>query len=199
MSYILLKGGAQSSKLKAQGSKPKAQSSKLKAQRSQFKAHSPKRRGTTGFTLIEMLVVITIVGIIGSIAIVSMRGVILRNDFRRAVTTLAADLERIQSIAASRKHVTRIVRENNGYRLVDETDPASSVNIIRKFPNSVIWSSSDEFAPTGSEIIFFRSHTPYSDSDTLLTGADDELVVENSYGDTRTVRVRPVTGMVEVL
>lgn len=73
-----------------------------------MRSSTGKRPRTAGFTLIELMVVIIILGMIGGIAMVSWEALLPNQKFNTAVRKLSEDLHKTRSDAIARSHEFRI-------------------------------------------------------------------------------------------
>jgi prepilin-type N-terminal cleavage/methylation domain-containing protein len=89
-----------------------------------------KSRAQRGFTLIEMMIVIAIVGILSAMTLVSFSGKRSERGIDRASHTLAAALREAQSYAQTGR-TTTIVQDNCSYRLQISVTAYVVVNTFR--------------------------------------------------------------------
>lgn len=83
----------------------------------------------TGFTLVEIMVAIGILGIALAIAVPSFRGTMDRARVDRVESELQSDLRLALSHAKATGRAVRIQFDETGYRVVDATD---STRVIRQ-------------------------------------------------------------------
>lgn len=142
----------------------------------------------------EILAVVVIIGIAGAAMASGARSISRSNEINRATTQLARDIELLQSRASSAKKIVRITRTPTGYECASDDDTSSSLNVTRTFEN-VAWADENEF----EEIVFQCSATPRRDDGSIVTNADNDLVIEIPDYKKTTIRISPVIGAVEIL
>jgi len=84
--------------------------------------HPPKQRDTRGFTLVEMMVGIAILGIALAIAVPNFNASLIRAQFDRAPAELESDLRLAISEAKARGRTIRLDFGNGGYTIMDAAD-----------------------------------------------------------------------------
>lgn len=88
-----------------------------------------------GFSLIELVVVVVLMGILASLASMSVRGVIVRQRLARAIEVVEQfDTALRRSALIQRREVTGVI-DRNRHRLV--VDSAGDTSITFKLPNQV--------------------------------------------------------------
>ncbi len=88
-----------------------------------------------GFTLVELMVLIGIVGLLAAIAVPSFRGYVRANRIDATADMIAADMALARATAVSQGRVIRFVAAADGYTI---TDPLSGDNLRnRTFEGSV--------------------------------------------------------------
>ena len=138
---------------------------------------APFRR-QDGFTLVEMMVVISVLGIALAMAIPSFRGQMERARFDRAAAEMQSDLRLAISTAKATGRAVLIDFETNGYRLVDATD-STRVYRERTFDGGI------NLATSGDPLVF-----PWG----MVQPADVNIA---SHSRTKDVQILP-TGRLEV-
>jgi len=82
------------------------------------------REGRGGFTLLEIMIVIAIVGIIVMIAVGNFRGLMEKYRVEDETKQMFADLMDARGRAMQRNRVFHVQITNNGYKTFEDTDPA---------------------------------------------------------------------------
>jgi len=72
-----------------------------------------------GFTLVEMMVIIGIMGLIAAIAVPSFNGYMRANEVDTTADRITSDLALARSLAVSQGRVVRFVGNSAGYQIVD--------------------------------------------------------------------------------
>jgi len=137
----------------------------------------PCRRTNQGFTLVELMVILGLMGLLISISVPSMQGYMQSNRFDVTCDQLTSDLALTRSLAVARGRVLRFSATATGYRI---TDPGAGTLIReRSFEGSV-------------------SLGGIAQADFFPWGAADATILDLGDGcQTRTVNILP-TGIVEV-
>jgi type II secretion system protein H len=86
------------------------------------------RKSNTGFSLIEMLVVIAMVGILAGMAIASFAGQKRQYDVANQVKRIYADLSNVKMMAMTKGRTHFVVLNANGYTAYDDNAPAPDGN-----------------------------------------------------------------------
>jgi prepilin-type N-terminal cleavage/methylation domain-containing protein len=81
------------------------------------------REGRGGFTLLEIMIVIAIVGIVVMIAANNFRGLIEKYRVEDETKQMFADLMDARGRAMQRNRVFHVQITNNGYKTFEDTDP----------------------------------------------------------------------------
>ena len=82
------------------------------------------REGRGGFTLLEIMIVIAIVGIVVMIAVGNFRGLMEKYRVEDETKQMFADLMDARGRAMQRNRVFHVQITNNGYKTFEDTDPA---------------------------------------------------------------------------
>ena len=82
------------------------------------------REGRGGFTLLEIMIVIAIVGIVVMIAVGNFRGLMEKYRVEDETKQMFADLMDAHGRAMQRNRVFHVQITNNGYKTFEDTDPA---------------------------------------------------------------------------
>lgn len=164
------------------------------------------RRGETGFSLIELSVVLVLLGLVVMVGMPAMQDWLERYRVRTAAQVLASDMMLQRMRAVSRNTVHTIVFDQvNGTYTLWEGDPVNGLNtqlvpqpIGLPFgvtftdpiddPIELTWFGNDDvavFHPDGSI--------------NARLAQDDEITMTNSIGDSYRVVMNQVTGRVVVL
>lgn len=72
-----------------------------------------------GFSLVEMMVVIGVLGLIAAIAVPSFNGYMRANEVDTIADRMASDMALARSISVSQGRVIRLVGDVDGYQIVD--------------------------------------------------------------------------------
>jgi prepilin-type N-terminal cleavage/methylation domain-containing protein len=100
-------------------------------------------RGRDGYTLLELMTVVAVIGFMSVMAIGALKGYARREDTRRAARTVAGVLESARSEAVSSGRMTWVVFEEpvNGVAPWQEPDQFAAV----------IWDSDNDLQPTAAD------------------------------------------------
>jgi prepilin-type N-terminal cleavage/methylation domain-containing protein len=84
-------------------------------------------RSRDGFTLVEVLIVMILIGIVGGIAMTQVGGMLAQTRVQRAASVVAADLKLAHSLAGRRRQPVRISIDTVGrvFRVRDYTTPTT--------------------------------------------------------------------------
>jgi prepilin-type N-terminal cleavage/methylation domain-containing protein len=134
-------------------------------------------RGRKGFTLVELLVLIGIIGLLAAVSMPSVIGYVRSNRLATTTERMASDLQMIRSMSIANGRIYRVTATANGYVV---TDPVSG-DVVRDrgFENGVTLDAA-------AIINFF----PWGMADAAVFN------LRNNVG-TRSITVLP-TGVVEV-
>ena len=92
----------------------------------------------SGFTLVEVLVVVSIMGILSTVGVASLRGAVINSRMRDCALNTAAFLERIAN-EANRMSKTLCVKKDNDHRLTAYvTDNCSNLSGAEEFETFAI-------------------------------------------------------------
>ncbi|MEY4608111.1 MAG: hypothetical protein RL625_328 [Gemmatimonadota bacterium] len=146
------------------------------------------RRWRAGFTLLELLVILTLIGIITRVTLPKLRTASAVYDFDRAFRQFAADLQRAQSEAWRRnRNVTFTRMSSTQYKASIFSGTAETVLFQRAMDGGSAFSS------TGWGPIIFRAFgPPQAPLGTALPAAGLSVQVQNtslSASSTRTIRL----------
>ncbi len=94
------------------------------------------KNSNRGFTLIETMVVIVVIGIIAGIAIPAFAGYFQRQRLQSVRTELIADLAYTRSLAIARRTTFNVRFEANEYRIEDPGPPVAVLR-TREYPAGV--------------------------------------------------------------
>lgn len=137
----------------------------------------PRSRANQGFTLVEMMVILGLIGLLISISVPSMQGYMRANRFDVTCDQLTSDLALTRSLAVARGRVLRFSATAVGYTI---TDPGTGTLIRQR--------SFDDGVSLGG----------IAQADFFPWGAADATILDLDNGcQTRTVNILP-TGIVEV-
>jgi len=132
---------------------------------------------TRGFTLVEMIVLIGIIGLIAAIAVPSFNGYLRANRLATTADQMAADMALARATAVAQGRIIRFDGDAAGYTITDPGD--GRVIRDREFGGTVALAAD-------ASVNFF----PWGAAEVAVLTLDDG-------NDTRQVQVLP-TGMVEV-
>ena len=97
------------------------------------------RTHESGLTLVEMVVVITVLGMAIAIGVVGTRHMVRSTQLANATTILAGDLRHARALASSQRREFRVVFKTGGYSLV-RVATADTV-LRRRYPTGVTGTS----------------------------------------------------------
>jgi prepilin-type N-terminal cleavage/methylation domain-containing protein len=149
-------------------------------------------RRAQGYTLVEVILVISVIAILFSVIIVNVRDELMSNQVRSATSQIVRDIERIRSAAIKRSKDSRLtlISSGRGYELrPDGTQSGASVETFT-VPDGVTLSFILNNAPVTTGSINYSA--PYGDS----TATSNTLAVSLSGGTTQTFYLVGVTGKV---
>ena len=90
-----------------------------------------RRSGRAGFTLLEMLLVVVLIGVVGTMAVPQISRLTGKNSVSRAAMIVQQDLQRSFALAARlRKPVT--LTASNSSKVYQVTDPSNNVLLVRQ-------------------------------------------------------------------
>ncbi|ABA58993.1 general secretion pathway protein H [Nitrosococcus oceani ATCC 19707] len=87
------------------------------------------RKVQQGFTLIELMIVVAIIGILASVAIPAYQDYTIRAKVSEAVTLASEAKTAVAETAASLGGLTNVTAANSGYELSNKTDYVDSIII----------------------------------------------------------------------
>ena len=116
-----------------------------------------KRLMPTGFTLIELMVVLAILGIVALIAAPSFNAFLARSKLRGAAHETLADLQYARSESVQKNQVFRVEFSSTGYQIwrMSRTTPTNKDASTAAAPNPVKvghWSDSSTAASSGASM-----------------------------------------------
>jgi len=82
------------------------------------------REGRSGFTLLEIMIVIAIVGIVVMLAVGNFRGLMEKYRVEDETKQMFADLMDAHGRAMQRNRVFHVQITADGYKIIEDTDPA---------------------------------------------------------------------------
>jgi len=109
-----------------------------------------QRDNTAGFTLVELMVIIGIVGLIAAIGVPSFNGYMRANRVDTTADRIAADMALARSLAVSQGQVFRFAGDEDGYEI---TVPSSGRVIQERVFDGAVSLTADvtvNFYPWGS-------------------------------------------------
>jgi len=170
-----------------------------------LRAH-PDRRRESGYSLIELSIVLVLLGLVVMVGMPSMQDWLERYRVRTAAQTLAADLQlqRMRAVSRNTEH-TIVFNVGAGTYTLWQGDPVNGLNtqlvpepIRLPFgvtftdpiddPIELTWSGNDDVA-------VFHPNGAVNGS----LAQEDEITVTNAIGDSFRVVMNQVTGRVTVL
>lgn len=105
----------------------------------------------SGFTLIELILVVAVIGIVSAVVISNVRGQLIGNDLRQANSQVIADLERMRSasLMTSRNSTMTIASDNHSYVLALNGDEGNQMVTLPGNVNLVVTNSIGGSVVTG--------------------------------------------------
>jgi type II secretion system protein H len=139
-----------------------------------------RRRRTAGLTLIELMVTLSILGVIAALAAPSFTGFVARSKLRGAAHEVFADLQYARSESVQKNRVFQVEFSAAGYEIwrMDRTTPANHDASTAANPNpvkAVYWSDSGTNLSSGSTMVI--TYNPVRASATIANGP---LVIAHS-------------------
>lgn len=90
------------------------------------------RQATTGFSAIELLTILVIVGVLASLAAPSMGALVARTATRRALDQLVSDVAYVRMLAVEQGHRTAIRLGTDGVYRLETSDEDGTWKTVRR-------------------------------------------------------------------
>lgn len=145
------------------------------------------KRNLYGFSMLELLLVVSILGIIAAIAVPRFINANVQRDLDNAARQLVVDLRWTSQMAANSVDTVKVIFVNTspfGYRVVQGT-AETVIKPTYSFPTTVL------FPSAVSAITYDIFGKPSG-------GADVSIIMQNTAGQTRTVSIDYLTGRVRM-
>jgi prepilin-type N-terminal cleavage/methylation domain-containing protein len=166
--------------------------------------HAPRRRA--GFTLVELLTVIVILGLIGGVAVISWQSILPKQKLNSAVRNLSEVLHSTRSEAISRNHEFQVWYDLDAetYRVRTPYRPGGGYVVRTENDDDIeyVWIHDTNLANDGLEIVSVTiDDIPYYDGkvyvryDPLGASAYHVIVLyQPIFEKYYTIEVLPLTG-----
>jgi prepilin-type N-terminal cleavage/methylation domain-containing protein len=141
-------------------------------------------KAASGFTLVELIVVISIIAIISSIATLSWNRMVMKNTIESQVKTVHADMMGVRLDALYGKRARSVIFNGKTFNIYSSTVTTVAPVSSRTFKYN--------FKPTGSSTVNFDTSgmangtqstfcvDPYNDFNVALDAAVDSIVVSQA-------------------
>ena len=177
-----------------------ASSQPLSAQTySSSQSHRPSRLGTRGFSLIELVIVISIIGILsGSMAVISYQPNPI--EVTAMAQQLASDLRYTQALSMTKGVRYQLVKNSaTSYQIQSVTGTVVTLpmgNTVMTMGGGITITNNTNLP--NNLLTFDGWGTPYTDNANTLLTAAAVITLTAVNGTTQTVTVTPTTGRVSV-
>jgi len=157
-----------------------------------------KQRSSAGFSLIEMLVTVTLIGLMVVIGYPSMQDWLDRYEVRAAASEIASSiqLQRMRAVSQNTEFSIEFDADAGTYTLYQGADPDTGTmldTIARTLPRTVAFQGADDPVDVAGDTIVFHPDGSLNDS----TASVDTITVGNTAAAFE-VQLNRATGRVEV-
>src|SRR5690606_20965028 len=115
------------------------------------------RRTQQGFTLIELMIVVAIIGILAALAIPAYQDYTIRAKVSEAVTLAAEAKTAVAETAAALGGLDKVTKDNWGYKLSNATQYVAKIELDDSDENPVIIVETQDTGATDDPVLELRA------------------------------------------